>query len=126
MKAVKVSINLNLYAKVPDEMTKEQILEAVYNAAGGAGDPRHGINALADIGYYTQYQIESSLKNLGHNIEINSVTSQIGASQGMWSTPFARHWRICEDSTTSEESLEQSGTAMGATTLAKERNSYEQ
>ena len=80
MKEITVSINLNLYAKVPDQMTKDQILDAVYNAAGGAGDPNHGINALADLAYYTKVQIENNLKNLGHNIEIKSVSSQIGTS----------------------------------------------
>ena len=92
MSKVKRSIDLGLVIKldVPEGMTERALLDAVFNAMGGKGDPREGVNMLADIGYYVADKIAENLKAVGSEIERGGGSGYCPKLEGDTRTPRQR------------------------------------
>ena len=87
MKKVKVEIEIYLEMEICDsdkpeqEMGKEHILNAIWNACRGSGDPREGTSMLADMGYAFQVQLSENLENNGYKVNNKSVGLQVKDSK---------------------------------------------
>jgi len=89
---VKKSIDLGLVIKlsVPEGMTERTLLDAVFNAMRGVGDPDDGVNMLADIGYYVADKIAENLEAVGSEIEHGGSSGYCPKLEGDTRTPRQR------------------------------------
>ena len=87
MKKAKVEIEIYLEIEICEadkpeqEMSEEHILNAVWNASRGSGDPREGTSMLADLGYAFQVQLSENLENNGYKVNNKSVGLQVKDSK---------------------------------------------
>lgn len=65
-----IDLGLTLTVKVPEGMEDSEILDLVFRACSGEGDPRNGLNMLANVNFAVQDQIESNIRNIGSPLEI--------------------------------------------------------
>ena len=70
-----IDLGLTLTVKVPEGMEDSEILDLVFRACSGEGDPRNGFNMLANVNFAVQDQIESNIRNIGSPLEKGSGLS---------------------------------------------------
>ena len=66
---LKIDFGLVMEFNVPEDVSDEEACGAIFDAAGGKGDPRDGINMKADIAYSVGCQLSDNLEATGINID---------------------------------------------------------
>ena len=74
---MEIDMGLTLSVRVPDEMSDAEVLDALFRAASGEGDSRHGVNLMSGVNWYVQTKVQENLSNLGIPIQVNGSGIQI-------------------------------------------------
>ena len=84
-----IDLGLTLNVEVPGSISDQEVVDAIYRVACGEGDPRNGVNLLAQVNFQVQSQIEDNLNSLNIPIEIRGSGLQVHP-QGDPRTPRQR------------------------------------
>ncbi len=90
MRKLEIDLGLVLTALVPDDVSDWEAVGTIFEASGGKGDPRQGVNALADVGHAVANQIKANLTNSGSPVGIELGFTVCPKVKGDQRTPRQR------------------------------------
>ena len=70
MRDMTIDLGLKLNLSVPPTMSEKDVLDFIYRAMCGEGDPRVGLNLLANVDFTLHQQVQSNLANMNASIDV--------------------------------------------------------
>lgn len=73
-RTMNINLGLKIEVQTPSNLNDREVLDLIFQAAEGKGDPRYGANLLANLNFYVQSQLQSNLTSMSAPLKIGSCS----------------------------------------------------
>lgn len=75
-RTMNINLGLKIEVQTPSNLSDKEVLDLIFQAAEGQGDPRYGANLLANLNFYVQDRLQENLTSMNTSLKIGSCSIQ--------------------------------------------------